>query len=91
MAPATIDSKAHRSVPSSAADAIHKASAPLPKDSHEVRGIEFDDFKGKDITVSQLVAGMTRMGFQASAVSDAVRIIKGMVGVGSHMVSTCTC
>ena len=88
MAPATIDSKARKSVPSSAADAILKASAPLPEDSHEVRGIEFDDFKGKDITVSQLVAGMARMGFQASAVSDAVRIIKGMVGLCSHVVST---
>ncbi|KAL8790843.1 MAG: hypothetical protein Q9195_006168 [Heterodermia aff. obscurata] len=78
MAPTTTDSQAHKSVPSSAADAILKASAPLPEDFHEVRGIEFDDFKDKNITVSQLVAGMARMGFQASAVSDAVRIIKGM-------------
>ena len=91
MAPTAIDSEAPKRVPSSAADAILKASAPLPEGSHEVRGIEFDDFKGKDITVSQLVAGMARMGFQASAVSDAVRIIKGMVGICSHVVSTCRC
>ena len=91
MAPSMIDGKTHKSVPSSAADAILKASAPLPEDSYEVRGIEFDDFKGKDITVSQLVAGMARMGFQASAVSDAVRIIKGMVGTRSYMVSICKC
>lgn len=44
-----------------------------------VKGIDFDDYQGRDITVNELVAGMADMGFQASAVGDAVRIIDDMV------------
>lgn len=66
-------------VPFSASDAVLKASAPLPDGAREVRGIEFDDYRDKDITVEEMVRGMAGMGFQASAVSDAVRIIKEMV------------
>lgn len=83
MAPSTASVEAHRGVPSAAADAVLKVSAPLPKDVREVRGIDFDDYKGKDITVGQLVADMGSMGFQASAVSEAARIINGMVGTRS--------
>ena len=67
-------------MPPSVADAVLKVSAPVAHDAREVRGIEFDDFRGKDITVEELVAGMGGMGFQASAVADAVRIINEMVG-----------
>lgn len=80
MAPAKGSGEAHRSVPLAAADAVLKISAPLPKDVQEVRGIDFDNYKGKDVTVRQLVADMGVMGFQASAVSEAARIINGMVG-----------
>ena len=84
MAPSTASVEAHRSVPLAAADAVLKVSAPLPKDMREVRGIDFDDYKGKDITVGQLVADMGSMGFQASAVSEAARIINGMVRTRSN-------
>ena len=76
----TQNGEAGRSVPSSVADAVLKVSVPVADDARKVRGIEFDDFRGKDITVEELVAGMSGMGFQASAVADAVRIINEMVG-----------
>ena len=70
----------HGPLPTSAADAVLKASAPVPEGAQRVRGIEFDRFEGRDITVDEMVAGMAGMGFQASAVSEAVRIINDMVG-----------
>jgi deoxyhypusine synthase len=44
----------------------------------KVRGIDFDAHHA-DITVADLVDGMAHMGFQASAVADAVQIINQMV------------
>jgi deoxyhypusine synthase len=75
----------HGSLPASAADAVLKASAPVPENLAKVRGIEFDDFEGRDITVAEMVSGMAGMGFQASAVSEAVRIINDMVGCWSSI------
>lgn len=74
----------HGPVPASLADAVLKASAPVPDGVEEVRGIEFNDFEGKDITVQNLIAGMANMGFQASAVSEAVRIINDMVSRATY-------
>ncbi|MCJ1483908.1 Deoxyhypusine synthase [Schaereria dolodes] len=64
--------------PSSAIDAVLKPSQSLPHGMRKVQGIDFDDYKGQDITVSELVSGMADMGFQASAVGEAVRIIDDM-------------
>ncbi len=75
-----VDDKMHGPLPASAADAVLKASAPVPESLVKVCGVEFDDFEGRDITVAELVSGMAGMGFQASAVSEAVRIINDMVG-----------
>ena len=79
MAINTLNGDDGKSVPSSVADAVLKASAPLPPGSQEVRGVEFNYFRGRNITVEELIAGMTNMGFQASAVSDAIQIINRMV------------
>ena len=70
----------HSRVPSHATDAVLKPSDPIPDGAQEVKGIEFDKFRDRDITVQELVSGMAHMGFQASAVSDAVDIINDMVG-----------
>ena len=67
-------------VPTLASDAVLKPSDPVASGMREVDGIDFDDYVGRDITVSELVAGMTNMGFQASAVTEATRIINDMVG-----------
>ena len=81
MAGTTINGVTSNGIPSTAADAVLKASAPLPASAQKVQGIEFNDFRGKDITVIELVASMANTGFQATAVSDAVRIINDMVGM----------
>jgi deoxyhypusine synthase len=64
---------------STATAAVLKPSAPVPADSKQVDGIDFNKYADRDITVAEMVAGMTGMGFQATAVGQAVRIINDMV------------
>ncbi len=65
--------------PSGAADAVLKPSDPVPENWKQVRGIEFNDFEGRDVTVTDLLEGMERIGFQGSNVSRAAKIIDEMV------------
>lgn len=65
--------------PTTAVDAVFKPSDVVPGGTPQIRGIEFGAFRDRDMTVKDLVAGMASMGFQASAVADAVRIINDMV------------
>lgn len=65
--------------PSNATDAVLKPSEPVPADTREVRGIEFDDYAQRSITVEELMGGYARMGFQATAIGEAVRIVNDMV------------
>lgn len=66
-------------VPNAASDAVLKPSAPVPADAKEIHGIEFNNHKSTPITVEEMVRGMASMGFQASAVAEAVEIINEMV------------
>jgi deoxyhypusine synthase len=66
-------------VPKLASDAVLKPSQGVPEGSREVCGIDFDDYKDGKISVDSLVAGMANMGFQASSLAEAVRIINEMV------------
>jgi deoxyhypusine synthase len=67
--------------PSTATDAVLKPSQPVPKDSRVVHGVEFNKYSERDggIKVEELVGGMAGMGFQASAVAEAARIVEEMV------------
>lgn len=67
------------SAPSGATDAVLKPSAPIPEGSREVQGIDFDQYASRSITVEELVGGYANMGFQATSVGEAVRIINDMV------------
>ena len=67
--------------PSLSTDAVLKPSAQVPEGVQEVSGVDFNNYKDHDITVAELVSQMTTTGFQASAVSDAVRIINDMVSL----------
>ena len=67
--------------PAEATTAVLKPSDPVAEGAQKVSGINFDDHAHRDITVSELVAGMANMGFQASAVAEAVRIINDMVRI----------
>lgn len=65
--------------PTSATDSVLVASGPVPEGAQEVRGVDFDQFHGRDITVAEMVENMTHMGFQGSAVAEAAQIINEMV------------
>lgn len=65
--------------PSGATDAVLKASDPVPEGAVAVKGIEFDDYRKRDMSVPELLEGMTRMGFQASSIGQAAQIVDGMV------------
>ena len=71
--------------PRTATTAVLKPSEPVGDNMVEVSGIDFDKHMGKELTASELIAGMAHMGFQASAVAEAVRIIDGMVGIGIYI------
>ena len=66
--------------PQGATDAVLKASDPVPVDSQPVQGIDFNKHADSPITVAGMVAGMATMGFQASAVAEAARVVDEMVG-----------
>lgn len=65
--------------PDEAKAAVFVSSDPIPEGLQSVQGIDFNLHENGDISVVDLVEGMSSMGFQASAIGDAVRIINGMV------------
>jgi deoxyhypusine synthase len=67
--------------PTSVTEAVLKASEAVPDGSREVQGIDFNQYQDRSITVDELVSAMASMGFQASAIGEAVRIIKEMVRI----------
>lgn len=71
--------------PSSAMDSVLLASEPMPEGTQEVRGVDFDKFQGRDITVAELVENLTNTGFQGSAVAEAARIINEMVSFCNNL------
>lgn len=67
------------SAPTGATDAVLKPSEPVPEGAQEVQGIDFNQYASRSITVEELVGGYANMGFQATSVGEAVRIINDMV------------
>jgi hypothetical protein len=65
--------------PSAATGAVLVESGPVPEGAHEVHGVDFDRFQGRDITVAEMVDSMAYTGFQGSAVSEASRVLNQMV------------
>ena len=65
--------------PSEATNAVLVPSAELPKGVQKVEEIDFNDFKGKQITVDDVIQRMSHVGFQATSMGEAVRIINDMV------------
>ena len=74
----------NHTAPATATTAVLKPSEPVPTAMRRVDGIEFDKYAEKELTVSELLGGMADIGFQASAVTEAVRIINNMVSCSSH-------
>ena len=68
-----------KAAPSKATAAVLLPSDPVPDGVQKVQGLDFNAHHAADITVAELVDGMANMGFQASAVAEAVQIINQMV------------
>ena len=69
---------ANGAAPSGATDAVLKPSDPVPEGAIPVKGLDFDAFKDGNISVAELVENMSTMGFQASSIGQAAKIITGM-------------
>lgn len=74
------DQKPMSGVPTTVTEAVFKPSEPMAAGSKVVKGIDFDDFAGRHVTVLDLVQHMDVMGFQAMNLSKAIKIVDEMVG-----------
>jgi deoxyhypusine synthase len=70
--------QASNEAPSGAKDAVLLKSEDMPADAQKVEELDFNKLKGP-ITAEDLFLGMRHMGFQASAMSEAIKIINDMV------------
>lgn len=68
--------------PSAATEAVLVKSVEMPEGSQKVEELDFNKFRGRPITVDDLYQGMKQMGFQASSMCEAIRIINDMVRDG---------
>lgn len=64
--------------PALAKDAVLVQSVEMPAGSQKVEELDFNKFHGRPITAEDLLDGMKHMGFQASSMCEAVRIINDM-------------
>lgn len=65
--------------PPSVTAAVLKPSVEMPKGSQKVEELDFNEFSGRPANVDDLIKGMNNMGFQASSIGEAVKIINNMV------------
>ncbi|KAL8690426.1 MAG: hypothetical protein Q9218_004126 [Villophora microphyllina] len=65
-------------VPETTADAVLKQSAQVSAEARVIQGFDFEDYEDRALTVEELVGKMAVMGFQSTAISEAVRIINDM-------------
>ncbi|KEY66443.1 hypothetical protein S7711_06183 [Stachybotrys chartarum IBT 7711] len=63
--------------PSQATDAVLVKSDAMPHDAQRVEELDFNKIKGP-VTAEDLLLGMRHMGFQSTAIGEAVRIINDM-------------
>lgn len=69
------------SAPDGVLSAVLKPSEAMPASAQPVEELDFNKLlaRGGPITASDLLDGMRYMGFQASSIGEAVRIINDMV------------
>lgn len=84
--PAVADGQA----PDAAQNAVLKPSEFATDGAQQISGVDFNNYADRDITVAELVESMANMGFQATSVGEASRLINEMVidCVGSYCAST---
>jgi deoxyhypusine synthase len=64
--------------PPQATDAVFVKSDAMPLDAQPVEELDFNKLN-RPITAEDLFLGMRHMGFQASSMAEAIRIINDMV------------
>lgn len=74
--------------PTGAHDAVLVKSEDMPTDAQQVEELDFNKIKGP-ITAEDLFLATRHMGFQASSMGEAIRIINDMVSQGRSTVSSC--
>jgi deoxyhypusine synthase len=77
MGDSRLDAEVANAPPSAVTDAVLVPSDAVPEGAIKIHGVDFDKHDN-DITVVELVESMATMGFQATAIADAVRIINQM-------------
>jgi hypothetical protein len=65
--------------PQLATEAVLMPSEKLPEGTQQIKGVNFEDYPDREITVRELVESYVNMGFQGSNLAEAVRIINEMV------------
>lgn len=70
--------------PTAAKDAVLVKSGAMPDGSQKVEDFDFNKFNGGPISAEELLQGMQHMGFQASSIGEAVRIINDMVRMSTN-------
>ena len=70
--------------PELATGAVLMPSVGMPEGAQKVEELDFNKFQGRAITVDDLLDGMKHMGFQASSMAEAIRIINDMVSLPSR-------
>lgn len=76
--------------PSGAHDAVLVKSEEMPKDAQQVEELDFNKIEGP-VTAEHLFLGMRHMGFQASSIGEAIRIINEMVSRTGHYILSTSC
>lgn len=69
------------SAPVGATGAVLKTSDPVPESAVPVKGLDFDAFADRNVTVAELVENLANVGFQATSIGQAVDIVNGMVRI----------
>ena len=65
--------------PDAAQNAVLKPSEFATEGAQQISGVDFNQYADRDITVAELVDSMTNMGFQATSVGEAAKLINEMV------------
>lgn len=72
-------SHTNEAAPAGVTDAVLKPSDPVPAEAIPVKGLDFDAYADRNITVAELVEHLKNVGFQATSIGQAVDIVDGMV------------
>ncbi|TVY85469.1 Deoxyhypusine synthase [Lachnellula suecica] len=78
MAANGVDIDGKNAAPPVSTAAVLKQSITMPEGAQKVEDLNFDDFAGRSMTVEDLINNTSSMGFQASSIGEAVRIINEM-------------